>query len=85
MRGACLTENVLNYAKISCGDEKYKPKSYNPSSRRSCLCLHEKLEIVDNLVKILLNKRSEVISQCHHRIKYKLKTLVTSKKDRGII
>ena len=52
MRGACLTENVLNYAKISCGDEKYKPKSYNPSSRRSCLCLHEKLEIVDNLVEI---------------------------------
>ena len=26
MRGACLTENVLYYARISCDDEKYKPK-----------------------------------------------------------
>ena len=26
MTGACLTEKVLYYAKISCNDEKYKPK-----------------------------------------------------------
>ena len=26
MRGACFTENVLYYAKISSDDEKYKPK-----------------------------------------------------------
>ena len=28
MRGACLTENVLYYAKISCDDKKYKLKLY---------------------------------------------------------
>ena len=59
-------------------------KSYNPNSKRCSLCLHEKLEIVDDLEEILLNKRSEVISQCRHRNKYKLKALVTNKKDRGI-
>ena len=27
-RGACLTENVLYYARIRCNDETYKPKLY---------------------------------------------------------
>ena len=58
-------------------------KSYNPNSKRCSLCLHEKLEIVDDPKEILLNKRSEVISQCHHRNKYKLNTLVCNKKDRA--
>ena len=26
MRGACLTENVLYHARISCDDETYQPK-----------------------------------------------------------
>ena len=141
MRGACHTENVLYYARISCDDETYEPKlykgicettfknryanhkksfnaekskndtklsteywklanknlhpriswsikgnykSYNPSLKRCSLCLHEKLEIVDDPEDILLNKRSEVISQCRHRNKYKLKTLESNNKDRGI-
>ena len=54
-------------------------KSYNHNSKRCTLCLHEKLEI-DDPEEILLNKHSEVISQCHHRNKYKLKTLVSNKK-----
>ena len=29
MRGACLTENILYYARISCDDEMYKLKLYN--------------------------------------------------------
>ena len=29
MRGACLTENILYYSRISCDDETYKPKLYN--------------------------------------------------------
>ena len=29
MRGACLTENILYYAGISCDDKTYKPKLYN--------------------------------------------------------
>ena len=28
MRGACLTENISYYARISCDDETYKPKLY---------------------------------------------------------
>ena len=28
MRGVCLTENVLYYAKMNCDDEKYKLKLY---------------------------------------------------------
>ena len=28
MKGACLTENTLYYARISCDDETYKPKLY---------------------------------------------------------
>ena len=39
-------------------------KSCNPNSKRCSLCLHEKLEIVDDPEEILLSKRSEVISQC---------------------
>ena len=115
MRRACLTENVLHYARISCDDETYKPKlykgicettfkkryanhkksfnaeknkndtklstehwkqanknlhtrisrsikgnykSYDPNSKRCSLCLHEKLEIVDDTEEILLNKPS---------------------------
>ena len=57
-------------------------KSCNPNSRKCSLCLHEKLEIVDDPEEILL--RSELISQCCLRTKYKLKTLVSNKKDHGI-
>ena len=46
--------------------------------------MHEKLEIVDDPKEILLNKRSEGISQCRHRNKYKLKSLVSNKQDRDI-
>ena len=141
MRGACLTENILYYTRISCDDETNKLKlykgiwetafkkryanhkksfnvennkndtklsieywklpnnklhpriswsikgnykSYNLNWNRYSLCLHEKLEIVDDPKKILLNKRSEMISQCRHRNKYKLKTVVSRKQDRDI-
>ena len=59
-------------------------KLCNPNSKRCSLCLHEKLEIVDDSKKISLKKRSEVISQCRHRDKYKLKPLVSNKQDRRI-
>ena len=62
---------------------KGKHESYNPNSRRCSLCLLKKLEIVDDPDEILLNKCSEVLSQCHHGNKYELKTLVNNKKDRG--
>ena len=58
-------------------------KSYNPNSKRCSLCLQEKLEIVDD-PKEILNKCSEVISQCCHQNKYKLKTLLSNKQDQDI-
>ena len=33
MRGSCLTQNVLYYARISCDDETYKPKLYKGISK----------------------------------------------------
>ena len=48
--------------------------SYNPTSKRCNLCLTEKLEILDDPDKNMLNKRSEIISQCRHQNKYRLKT-----------
>ena len=53
-------------------------KSYNPTSKRCNLCLTEKLEILDNPDKNLLNEISEVISQCRHKSNYRLKTLASS-------
>ena len=137
MRGACLNENILYYARISCDDETYKRKlykgicettfkkryanhkksfveknkndtklstkywklankklhlriswsikgnykSYNPNLKRCSLCLHQELEILNDSNEMLLNKRSEVISQCRHRNKCKLKAGVSNKKN----
>ena len=50
-------------------------KSYNPTSKPCNLCLTEKLEILDDPDKSLLNKRSEIISQCRDKNKYRVKTL----------
>ena len=92
-------EKIKNETKLSAeywklANKKFHPwiswsikgnyKSYNPDPKICSLCLHEKLEIVDDPEEILLKKRSELISQCCHRNKYKLKTLASHKKDRGI-
>ena len=53
-------------------------KSYNPTSKRCNLCLTEKLEILYDPDKNLLNKISGIISQCRHKNKYRLKTLVSN-------
>ena len=53
-------------------------KSYNPTSKCCDICLTEKLEILDHPEKNLLNKRSEIISQCRHKNNYRLKTLASS-------
>ena len=46
---------------------------YSNISKRYFLCLHEKFEIVNYPnQKELLNKRSELISKCHHANKYLL-------------
>ena len=46
-------------------------KFYIPTSK-------QKLEILDDPDKNLLNKRPEIISQCRHKNKYRLKTLASS-------
>ena len=53
-------------------------KSYNPTSKRSNLCPTEKLEILDDPYKNLLNERLEIISQCRHKNKYRFKTIASS-------
>ena len=53
-------------------------KSYIPTSKRCNLCLTEKLEILDDPDKNLMNKRPEIISQCRHKNKYRLKTLASN-------
>ena len=47
-------------------------RSYNPTTKRCNLCLHEKLEILENIGPNQLNQRSELISTCRHRHKFKL-------------
>ena len=42
-------------------------RAYNPQSKRYSLCLNEKLEISEDKENNLLNKKSEVISKCHHQ------------------
>ena len=54
-------------------------KPYNPTSKLCNLCLTEKLEILDDPDKNLLNRNSKVISQCCHKNKYsRLETLASS-------
>ena len=63
---------------------KRRYNSYNPICRRCNLCLNEKLEILDDQDKSLLNKQSEIISHCRHQNKFKLKTLASDTVDAGI-
>ena len=53
-------------------------KSYNPTSKRCKLYLTEKLKILADPDKNLFNKRSEIISQCRHKNKYRLKILASN-------
>ena len=51
---------------------KGQNKAYNSILKKCNLCLNEKLAIIEDPDENLLNKRSEVISQCRHRNKFKL-------------
>ena len=54
---------------------KFQP--YNPESKRCYLCLNEKLEITLHKEDNIINKRSEVISKCRHKNKYKLMNMTS--------
>ena len=60
-------------------------KVYNPTLKKCNLCLNEKLAIIDVPDKNLLNKRFEVISQCHHQKKFKLVNLMSRKTPNDVI
>ena len=60
-------------------------KAYNPTLKKCSLCLNEKLAIIDDRDKNLLNKRSEVISKCRHRNKFQLVNLTSRKTPNDII
>ena len=47
-----------------------KSKSFTPESGRCALCLAEKLLILKSDPKKIVNKRSEIMSTCRHRLKY---------------
>ena len=51
--------------------------AYNPHSKECSLCLNEKLEILEDKEMNLLNKKSEVISNCRYQNKYMLQTLAS--------
>ena len=58
---------------------KVQYKTYNPTLKKCNLCLNEKLTIIDDPDKNLLNKRSKAISQSHHRNKFKPVSLTSCK------
>ena len=57
--------------------------SYTGGSKRCNLCLEEKLSILKEKSKYLLNKRSEIVSACHHKNKFQVNHL-TKKGMHGI-
>ena len=64
---------------------KGQNNAYNPTLKKCNLYLNEKLAIIDDSDKNLLNKRSEVISQCRHRSKFKLVNLKSCKTPNDVI
>ena len=61
-------------------------KAYGPILKKCNLCSNEKLVIIEDPDKNILNKRSEVIiSQCHHRNRFKPMNLTTHKTANNVI
>ena len=66
-------------------DVKGQYHAYNPTLKKCNLCLNEKLVIIDDPDKNLLNKRSEVISPNLHRNKFKLVNLTSRERTNDVI
>ncbi len=49
--------------------------SYTGASKRRNLCLEEKLSILKEKSKFLLNKRSEIVSACQHKTRFQVNNL----------
>ena len=66
-------------------ENKGQYKAYNPTLKKCNLFLNEDLAIIDNPDKNLLNKKSEVISPCRNRRKFKLVSLTSRKNSNDVI
>ena len=88
MRGNVCHRDKANATELSKTIWKYKDKgikpritwsivcksfAYTSEAKRCNLCLAEKLAILQADQRTLLNKRSEFVSKCRHRNKFKLK------------
>ena len=60
-------------------------RAYNSTLKNCDLCLNETLAVIDDPDKNLLNKRSEVISQCCHENQFKLVNLTSRKTLNDVI
>ena len=58
---------------------------YNSTLKKCNICLNERLAIIDDPDKNLLNKGSEVISQCRYENKFKLINLTLCKTPNDFI
>ena len=63
---------------------KEQYKTYKPTLKNVTV-LKSKLAIRDDPDKNLLNKKSEVISQCRHKNKFKLVNLTSRKRPNDVI
>ena len=76
-KDSALSEEVWNIKRkdgqytIQCQKHQNFP-SYTPKMMKCSLCMNEKLETALHKGDDLLNKRSEIISQCRHRNRFKL-------------
>ena len=81
-------ENATELSKFvwACKDKKLNPEiewniirnasAYTTKGSKACqLCLTEKYLILTGNTATLLNKRSEILSKCRHKAKFKLKNL----------
>ena len=79
MRGACLTENILYYARISCDDETYKPKLYKgicETTFKKRYANHKKssnLEKNKNDAKLSTEYRKLANNKLHPRMSWNIK------------
>ena len=79
MRGACLTENILYYARISCDDKTYKPKLYKgiwETTFKKRYANHKKssnLEKNKNDAKLSTEYRKLANNKLHPRMSWNIK------------
>ena len=80
----CLSKEVWNIKSLGgTYNITWRPirqhPGFNPSNGKCGLCRSEKLEILEHTGTNLLNKRSEIVSTCRHRLKYMLTSVAAER------